>query len=174
MDQIKILASSKAASANSYCDTSSRVLRKHKSNNGILLESKQQANKNPKNIGKPHYCVLLNKAGVPDHNWKSKNSKNYFGKRSNQVSVKVGLRGTLGNRSAAVQQYHKSEKKCKRGLKALKKQNKMLFSMSKLFGSRREFKKIKNICVKKYKKHDYSSSNSSISDSDLSLYRHSY
>ena len=68
---------------------------------------------------------------------------------SNQVSVKVGLRGTLGNISAAVQQYHKSEKKCKRGLKALKKQNKMLFSMSKLLGSRREFKKIKNICAKK-------------------------
>ena len=52
---------------------------------------------------------------------------------------------------------------------ALKKQNKMLFIMVKCLCSRHGLKKIKKIRNKAYKKHDYSSSNRSISDSDFFL-----
>ena len=53
-------------------------------------------------------------------------------------SIKEGSGGSLGNRSTSVKQYRKSENKCKRDLKALKKQNKMIFSISKRLGSHRE------------------------------------
>ena len=78
--------------------------------------------------------------------------------------------GTLGNRASAVNQYHKSEKKNKRGIKALKKHNNMIFCMSKCSGSRHELKNIKNIRAKASKKHDYSISDSFTDDSDSSLY----
>ena len=45
----------------------------------------------------------------------------------------------------------------------------MIFRMANCSVSRRELKKTKNIHSNKYKKHDYSSSNSSISDSDSYL-----
>ena len=64
----------------------------------------------------------------------------------------------------AVKYYQKIEKSFKRDLKALKKQNKMLFSMAKRSGLRRELKKTKNINSKAYKKCIYSSSYISTSD----------
>ena len=48
-------------------------------------------------------------------------------------------------RTNYVQQYKKSENKWKKELKALKKQNKILYSISNKYGSRREIKKIKKI-----------------------------
>ena len=44
-----------------------------------------------------------------------------------------------------MKQYNKSESKWKKDLKALNKQNKMLFSISKKSGLRREIKNIKKI-----------------------------
>ena len=49
---------------------------------------------------------------------------------------------TLGNRDTDVKKYHKAEKNWKMELKAIKKQNKMIFSMAKRLGSCRELKKI--------------------------------
>ena len=51
-------------------------------------------------------------------------------------------------RAEDVKQYKKSEINCKKELKSLKKQNKMLLSISKNSGSRRELKKIKKIRAK--------------------------
>ena len=51
-------------------------------------------------------------------------------------------------------------------LKALKKQNNMLFSIAKQSGLNREIKNTKKIKSKASKKHSYSNSNSSSSDSD--------
>ena len=51
----------------------------------------------------------------------------------------------LGNKAVAVNQYQKSENKWTGELEYIKKQNKMLFRMSKRSGSRRELKKIKKI-----------------------------
>ena len=67
--------------------------------------------------------------------------------------------GGLGNSSYAFKHYQKTEKKWKRDLKDLKKQNKILFSMFKRLGSHRELKKIKKIKTKAYTKSSYSSSN---------------
>ena len=51
-------------------------------------------------------------------------------------------------------------------MKALKKQNKMLFNMVKRPGSRCELNKIKNIRAKESREYGSSNSNISISDSD--------
>ena len=48
-------------------------------------------------------------------------TENFFGKRSNQQSIKEGLRGSLGNIADAVNRYKKSEHKQKKELKSLKK-----------------------------------------------------
>ena len=59
--------------------------------------------------------------------------------------IKDGMGGPAGSRNHAVQQHKKYEKKWKKKLKALKKQNKILYSISKESGSRREIQKIKKI-----------------------------
>ena len=101
----------------------------------------------------------------------SRISKNCFGRRSGQQSIKDKLGGALGNRGDAVKQYKKSEQKCRKELKGLKKQNKMLYRISKKSGSFCELKKTKNIKAKASKNHrdDISDSSSSVSDSDSSL-----
>ena len=77
--------------------------------------------------------------------------------------------GTLVNRASTVKKYQKSEKKLKREMEALKKQNKIIFSMAKRSGSHRELKKIKKMHAKESKKHDYSISNIYRSDSYSSI-----
>ena len=42
---------------------------------------------------------------MPESKWKSHISENFFGKMSNQVSIKDGLEGTLGNRDTAAKKY---------------------------------------------------------------------
>ena len=66
----------------------------------------------------------------------SHSSDNSFGKRSGQKSIKEVLGGALGNRADVVKHDKKSEHKWKKELKALKKQNKILYSISKKSGSR--------------------------------------
>ena len=61
-----------------------------------------------------------------------------------QPIVHQGRTGrALGDRDSAVNHYKKSEQKWKKYLKALKKQNKILYSISKKSGLRRELKDIK-------------------------------
>ena len=109
--------------------------------------------------------MLWKKDGIPERKYKSYISENWFEKRSNQEYVKENPRERIGNRDDAVKQYHISEKKRKKEMKDLKNQNKVLVSTTKLLGSRLELKKIKKIYTKAYKNHDYSSRNSSSSDS---------
>ena len=85
---------------------------------------------------------------MPERKYRLHVSENYFGKRSDQKSVKEGLGEILGNRYTAVNQYQKYENKWRRELKSLKKYNKILFSMAKRLGSRCELKNIKNICIR--------------------------
>ena len=61
--------------------------------------------------------------------------------------------------------YNQSGQKYKKYLKALKNQTKILNSIAKKSISHRELKNIKNIKAKANKKHRYSCSNSSSSDS---------
>ena len=69
----------------------------------------------------------------------------------------------MGNSADTVKKYKTSEKKWKKDLKYIKKQNKIICSISKKSGSRREIKDINNI-QEKYSKKGHQSSSSSSSD----------
>ena len=65
--------------------------------------------------------------------------------------------GPIGSSNHVVKQHKKSENKWKKELKALKKQNKMIYSISKNSVSHREIQKIKNIRKEDSKEKYYSS-----------------
>ena len=98
----------------------------------------------------------------------SNSSEAWFVKRSDQVSLKKGLGGNLGNREKAVKKSHKTENGCKGELKHLKKNIKMLYIMVKCTKYCRYLKKIKNTPSNVTKKYESSSSDSSSKDSDSS------
>ena len=85
-------------------------------------------------------------------------AKDCFGELSKHKPINGGLVGPLEGRSEAVKQYKKSKNKWKNDMKALNKQNKILYSIAKKSGSRRELKNIKNINAKYSKKRCDSSS----------------
>ena len=102
--------------------------------------------------------------------YESKNmlhSANDYTDMCTKFSIKDRLGGPMGSRTDAVKQYHKYEKKWKKDLKALKKQNKIIYSIAKKSGSRHDIKKIKNIRAKYSKKTSDSSSDDLDSDSSL-------
>ena len=98
---------------------------------------------------------------MPEKYYMSHIYENCFGNHSCQQSIKEGLGEALGNRDDAVKQYKFSEQKWKKDMKDLKKKKKVLYSISKKSGSRRELKKIKKIKAKASKKIiDYNSNSS--------------
>ena len=109
--QIKRLATSKVVTINYDIYDFIRVPRKNKAWDGVLPSCKQHGNKNPKHHGTQRYCMMCKKAGINEHNWKSHRSENCIGKRSYQAPIKEKFGGALGNRSNAVKNYHKTEKK---------------------------------------------------------------
>ena len=135
-----------------------RVLHNNKARAGVLSDFKHNKNKKPKHGGIQRYCVIRNRAGIPDHEYMPHSAETCFGNRSNQVSLKKGLGGNLGNRYAAVKNFNKSEENWNNNMKALKKQNKILYIMVKCTGPHREINTIKNILYKVSKKDKYSSS----------------
>ena len=135
-NQINRISTSRAAS-HSDSDESIRVLSKKRSRNGVLPNLKYQGKKTPKHHIAQRYCVLCNKAGITEWKYIPHSSGDCFGKRSDQNSIKDGLEGSLGSRDDATKQYKNSEHKWKKELKALKNQNKMLYSIARKPGSRR-------------------------------------
>ena len=75
----------------------------------------------------------------------SHSAEECFGKRTNKKTIKYGLGRPIGIRSEAVKQYNNSKIKWKKGLKALKKQKKIIFTITRKSGSLRETMKIKKI-----------------------------
>ena len=153
-DQIKRLVASKAAPANSEIDMSAMLPRKKKASTGVLSNHNHRGNNPSKNNGAHSYCLLCKKNWMTASKWKLHSSKNCFENFPTRHLSKKGLGGTLGNWAAAVKQYHKSENKCKREVKPIKKYNKMIFSMAKWSGSCHELKKIKKIHAKASNKYD--------------------
>ena len=115
--------------------------------------------------GKQRYCVLCKKVGVPDRKYMSHITEDCADVRTKR-SDKDGMGEYIGSRNHSVQQHKKSENKWKKELKALKKQNKMLYSIAKKSGSRREIQKIKKM-KEESSKDAYSSSEDWGSDSLL-------
>ena len=77
------------------------------------------------------------------------------------LNIKDGIGGSVGSRSDTMKQYKRSENKLKKYLEALKKRNKILYSIANKYVSRRKInkiKKIKKMRKKSSKKGNYSSS----------------
>ena len=82
-----------------------------------------------------------------------------FGNISYQKFIRDILGGTMVIMSESVKQYKKSKNQWREQLKALKKQNKMLYILANNSGSRREIEKIKAKASKK-RRNDSSDSSS--------------
>ena len=76
---IKRLATSIASPISSDCDESVRVPRKKRVRKGVLPNRKQQRVTMPNNHGAQRYCVISNKAGIPEQKYMSYSSENCFG-----------------------------------------------------------------------------------------------
>ena len=94
---------------------------------------------------------------MPEKNYISHSDEDCTGVRTNR-KIKDGIGGSVGSMTDTVKQYKKSKNKCNKEVKAINKQNKMLYSSTKKYISRREIKKIKNIRAKYSKKGSNSSS----------------
>ena len=86
------------------------------------------------------YCILCKKAGMSEWNYMSHSSEDFFGKRSDNISINYELGRYQWSRSNAVKQCKKSENKWKKELKDLNKKNKLIYSIAKKSGLRCELK----------------------------------
>ena len=66
-------------------------------------------------------------------------------KRYGQKSIRDGLGGPMGSRAESVKHYKWSKNKYNNKLKALKKQNKIIYSIAKKSSTFREIKKINKV-----------------------------
>ena len=164
--QIKSPATSNEAPISYDSDNSIRVQRKKNEGHGVLTSQTQHGKNTPKHHGAQRYYMMCKKSGMPERKWKSHSSENFFSKRSDRASIKDGLVGALGNWADAVKHYRKPEKKCKRELKALNKQNNMIYRMAKKYSSCREIKSTNKIKSSSSKNCSYYISDISSSDSD--------
>ena len=119
---------SKAALTNYDSDASTEVTFKNKARTGILTVHKQQSKKTTNNKVSQSYCVLCKNSVTTKCKYKLHISETFFGRSSEQESIKEGLGGSLGNRNNAAKQYPKCKNKWKRDLKSLKNKKKSYIS----------------------------------------------
>ena len=81
---------------------------------------------------------------MPKRKYTSHSAKDFTGMHTKRP-IKYGMGGPMVIRTNAVQQYTRYENKWNKDMKSFKKQDKMLYSIAKKSGSRREIQKIKNI-----------------------------
>ena len=80
---------------------------------------------------------------MPEQKIMSHSTEDSFVKRSDQKSIKYGLGVPIGSRAEDLKQWKKSEQKWKKEIEALKKQNKIIYSIANKTGSCREIKNIR-------------------------------
>ena len=56
---------------------------------------------------------------MPERKYMLHSSEEYFGKRSDQKSIKDGLGGPMGSRAGSLKQWKKYKNKCKKEIKSL-------------------------------------------------------
>ena len=100
-----------------------RFPRNNKATNGVRF--KKQVKKTPKQDSAQRYYVLRKKSEMPEQKYMLHNSEDCFCKRSNQNSIKDGLRWPMGSRAEDAKQYKNSKNKCKKDLKVLNKKKKL-------------------------------------------------
>ena len=139
-----------------------RIPRKNKARTGFLQLNKRLHNKAHNHHGNQILCVIYKKSGMPERNYMLHSAEECFVNCTNQKNIKDVLGEPMGIRDEGVKQYKKSESKWKKYLKALKKQKKIISSISNNSGSRLELNIINKIREKASKKRcDYSSDSSS-------------
>ena len=117
-------------------DESVRIPRRKKSNTDVSDSHKTPRREHNRHRGTQLECVICKKAGMPERKYMFHSTKYCNGMR-NKRPIKDGMGGPVGSRNHAVQQHKKSENKCRKYLKVLKNQNKILYSIAKNSGSRR-------------------------------------
>ena len=100
-DQIIRLVSQKNVPSDSYIDAIPGVPCREESSFGVLPALNQKFKKTPNNKGFQCYCVLWKKTVIHERKYKSHTLGHWFGRVSNQESIKEGLGGKLGNRDKA-------------------------------------------------------------------------
>ena len=105
------------------------VPRKNRDSTGVFPKRKQQEKHIPKYHGAQRYCVFCKKSGMPERKCMLHSSEDVFGKAFDQNIINDGLVGSLGTRADDLKQYEKSKHKWKIYIKAIKKQNKLLYSI---------------------------------------------
>ena len=136
-----------------------RITRRKKAKTGVLSSKKSPRRAHDRQYGAHRYCVLCRKAGMPERKYASHSSEDFTG--VTKRSIKDGMGGPIGSRTHDVQHNKKYENNWKKYLEALNKQKKMLHSIAKKSGLRREIKnsnKINNIKAEDFKKTSVSSS----------------
>ena len=112
--------------------------------------------------------MLWKKSVILEVKHKPHSSENFFGKRSGQEYIREGLGGNLENKDKAVKYFQNTRNKCKREIKALKKNKKYIMAKHTIFYY--DLKFIKNIRSKVSK---YESSISDSSSRDFYSYLYS-
>ena len=163
---IKNIASARAASLSDR-KKSARITRRNKARTGVSNSHKTPRRAHDRHHGTHRYCILYKKSGMTKRKYMSHSTEDWAGMCTNH-HIKDGMGGPDGSRNHAVQQHKKSVNKWKKDIKALKKQNKIIYSIAKKSGSRRELHKIKKI-RKEALKDTYSSSEDWDSDSSLAI-----
>ena len=141
--QINNIDSNIAASLSDSND-SSRIQRKKKSRTDILRTNKGPKKKAHKHNGTQCYCVLYKKSGMPEQKYMSRCEEDCTGIGTNQ-NIKGRMGESVGSRDNTVKQFKNSENKWKKQMKPLKKQNNMLYRITKNSGSRHEINNIKKV-----------------------------
>ena len=118
--QIKILAINKAVEVGYGRSIRPRIMRKKKARTGVLPARKKNKNNNTKHIGIQRCCMILKKDGTTERKCMLHSDETWFGKRSDQESLKKGLELNLRNRNTDVKKFQKADNKWSRELKHLK------------------------------------------------------
>ena len=157
----------------SYSDKYVRYPRKKKARTGVLCSNKGPQKSVYKHHGNQRYFVLCKKSGMPEQKYMLHISEDCMGQRTNQT-IKDEMGILVGSRDDTLKQYHKSDNKWKKELKYHRKQNKILYSITKKSGSRCETSNIKKIRAKFSRKswdsNIDSSSDDLDSDSSMAIY----
>ena len=148
-----------SARADSFSDSDKSVMitRRKKAKTDVFRSNKSPKRLHNKHHGIQRYCLIWNKAGMPERKYTSHSAEYFIGARIKRL-IKDVMVGTMVSRNNDVQQYKKSKNKWKKELKDLKKQNKMLYSISNKSDSRCDIKNINKIRSKYSKKTSESSS----------------
>ena len=132
------------AASLSDSDESVGVPRNKKDKTGVSNSHKSPIRAHDRNHDSQCYCVLFKKSGMPKRKYMWHSIEDCTGVRTKR-SIKDGMDGPIGSRNHAVQKHKKYENKRKKDMKTRKKQKKIIYSIAKKSGSRREIYKIKNI-----------------------------